>query len=142
MICSFQAQNWDSKNTNFLLFFSSLSETWKVEILPRTNHCYCCPFSIWIATWNQNACKILCNSQDLVFSLLQVLPIDNFPTFIWQTDNFTWKLQSHQNKSILLQILNGTVRIVPYKQSFHNFDLTRFLSFWIGLRSFVKVGTS
>ena len=70
------------------------------------------------------------------------VPIDNFPTFIWQTDNFTWNLQSHQNKSILLQILNGTVRIVPYKQSFHNFDLTRFLSFWIGLRSFVKVGTS
>ena len=69
------------------------------------------------------------------------VPIDNFPTFIWQTDNFTWNLQSHQNKSILLQILNGTVRIVPYKQSFHNFDLTRFLSFWIGLRSFLQVGT-
>ena len=67
------------------------------------------------------------------------VPIDNFPTFIWQTDNFTWNLQSHQNKSILLQILNGTVRIVPYKQSFHNFDLTRFLSFWIGVRSFLQV---
>ena len=82
----------------------------------------------------------LCVILKILFShFYRYVPIDNFPTFIWQTDNFTWKLQSHQNKSILLQILNGTVRIVPYKQSFHNFDLTRFLSFWIGVRSFLQV---
>ena len=144
MICSFQVLNWDCKNTTkFLLFFSSYilgnlesrdSATQPIIVITVL-------FQSELLLETKMLAKFCVILKILFSHFYRYVPIDNFPTFIWQTDNFTGNLQSHQNKSILLQILNRTVRIVPYKQSFHNFDLTWFLSFWIGFRSFLEVGT-
>ena len=140
MICSFQAVNWGSKNTKFLLFFLFFIRKlgkWRFQPIIAITVL----FQSELLLESKMLAKFCVLLKILFSHFYRYVPIDNFPTFIWQTDNLTWKLQSHQNKSILLQILNGTVRIVPYKQSFHNFDLTRFLSFWIGFRSFLQVGT-
>ena len=137
MICSFQVLNWDSKNTKFLLFFSSPSETWKVEILPHNQsllllscfnlNCYLKAKCLQSFVYFSRSCfltftgmyqltisQLLFDKRTTLLEICRVIKTNQFYCRFWMEQLELYPTNNHFTISILLDFWVSELGLDPF----------------------------